>query len=56
MIFVLRDVEEMSTSDAAEALEISEELRKNLYARAGMEKRETFTFRVPVRSSGQECV
>lgn len=55
-IFVLRDVEEMSTTDAAEALEISEEnvkvrlhraralLRKNLYARAGMEKRETFTF------------
>ncbi|MFI5071985.1 MAG: sigma factor-like helix-turn-helix DNA-binding protein, partial [Terriglobales bacterium] len=49
-------VEEMSTSDAAYALEISEEnvkvrlhraramLRKSLYARAGMEAKEAFGF------------
>src|SRR5438874_6038885 len=55
-IFVLRDVEEMSTADAAEVLEISEEnvkvrlhraramLRKSLYARAGMERTEAFDF------------
>jgi RNA polymerase sigma-70 factor, ECF subfamily len=55
-IFVLRDVEEMSTADAAEALEITEEnakvrlhraralLRKNLFDRAGMVRKEAFTF------------
>jgi RNA polymerase sigma-70 factor, ECF subfamily len=55
-IFVLRDVEEMSTSDAADVLDISEEnvkvrlhraralLRKSLYARAGMERKEAFNF------------
>jgi RNA polymerase sigma-70 factor (ECF subfamily) len=55
-IFVLRDVEEMSTTDTANILEITEEnvkvrlhraralLRKGLYARAGMEKKETFNF------------
>jgi RNA polymerase sigma-70 factor (ECF subfamily) len=55
-IFILRDVEEMSTSDAAYALEISEEnvkvrlhraralLRKSLYARAGMQTKEAFSF------------
>ena len=55
-IFMLRDVEDMSTSDAADVLEITEEsvkvrlhraralLRKSLYARAGMEKKEAFTF------------
>lgn len=54
--FILRDVEEMSTADAAEALEITEEnlkirlhrarvlLRKSLYARAGIERKEAFTF------------
>ena len=54
--FMLRDVEEMSTADAAEALEITEEnlkirlhrarvlLRKSLYARAGIERKEAFTF------------
>ena len=48
-IFMLRDVEDMSTTDAADVLEITEEnvkvrlhraralLRKSLYARAGME-------------------
>jgi RNA polymerase sigma-70 factor (ECF subfamily) len=56
IVFVLRDVEEMSTTEAAEALEISEEnvkvrlhraralLRKNLYARAGVERKEAFEF------------
>jgi RNA polymerase sigma-70 factor (ECF subfamily) len=56
VIFMLRDVEELSTTDAAEILEITEEnvkvrlhraralLRKSLYARAGMEKNEAFTF------------
>lgn len=55
-IFVLRDVEEMSTADAADILEISEEnvkvrlhraralLRKSLFARAGMERKEAFNF------------
>ena len=55
-IFMLRDVEEMSTTDPAEVLEISEEnvkvrlhrarglLRKSLYARAGMERKEAFDF------------
>ena len=55
-IFMLREVEEMSTTDAAYALEISEEnvkvrlhraralLRKSLYARAGMETKEAFGF------------
>ena len=56
IVFVLRDVEEMSTIDAAEALEITEEnvkirlhrarvlLRKNLYACAGIERKEAFNF------------
>jgi len=55
-IFILRDVEDMSTSDAAHALEITEEnvkvrlhraralLRKSLYAGAGMERKEAFDF------------
>ena len=55
-IFMLRDVEEMSTSDAADVLEITEDnvkvrlhraralLRRSLYARAGMERKEAFTF------------
>jgi RNA polymerase sigma-70 factor, ECF subfamily len=55
-IFMLRDVEDMSTSDAAEVLEITEDnvkvrlhraralLRKSLYARAGMERKEVFNF------------
>jgi RNA polymerase sigma-70 factor, ECF subfamily len=55
-VFVLRDVEEMSTSEAAEALEISEEnvktrlhraralLRKELYARAGATSTSAFQF------------
>lgn len=55
-IFVLRDVEEMSTTDTADVLEISEDnvkvrlhraralLRKSLYARAGMESKEAFNF------------
>ena len=55
-IFVLRDVEEMSTADAADVLEISKEnvkvrlhraralLRKSLFARAGMERKEAFNF------------
>ena len=55
-IFMLRDVEEMSTTDAADVLEITEDnvkvrlhrartlLRKSLYARAGMERKETFNF------------
>ena len=53
---MLRDVEEMSTTDTATVLEISEEnvkvrlhraralLRKSLYARAGMERKEAFNF------------
>ena len=55
-IFMLRDVEDMSTTDAADVLEITEDnvkvrlhraralLRKSLYARVGMEKREAFNF------------
>lgn len=55
-VFMLRDVEEMSTTDAADVLDISEEnvkvrlhraralLRKSLYARAGMERKEAFRF------------
>ena len=55
-IFILRDIEEMSTTDAAEVLEITEDnvkvrlhraralLRKSLYARAGMERKEAFNF------------
>ena len=53
---MLRDVEEMSTTDAADILKITEEnvkvrlhraralLRKSLYARAGLERKEAFTF------------
>jgi RNA polymerase sigma-70 factor (ECF subfamily) len=49
-------VEEMSTADAADVLEITEDnvkvrlhraralLRKSLYARAGMERKEAFNF------------
>ena len=55
-IFMLRDVEEMSTTEAADVLEITEQnvkvrlhraralLRKSLYARAGMERKEAFNF------------
>lgn len=55
-VFMLRDVEEMSTTEAAYALEITEEnvkvrlhraralLRKGLYAQAGKESREAFHF------------
>jgi RNA polymerase sigma-70 factor (ECF subfamily) len=55
-VFMLRDVEEMSTTDAADALEITEDnvkvrllraralLRKSLYARAGTERKEAFDF------------
>jgi len=55
-IFMLRDVEEMSTTDAADVLEITEEnvkvrlhraralLRRSLYVRAGMERKEVFNF------------
>ena len=55
-IFMLRDVEEMSTTEAADVLEITEDnvkvrlhraralLRKSLYARAGMERKEAFNF------------
>jgi RNA polymerase sigma-70 factor (ECF subfamily) len=55
-IFMLRDVEDMSTTEAAEVLEITEDnvkvrlhraralLRKSLYARAGMERKGTFNF------------
>ena len=55
-VFMLRDVEEMSTTEAAYALEITEEnvkvrlhraravLRKSLFARAGVERREVFNF------------
>lgn len=55
-IFILRDIEEMSTIDAADVLEITEDnvkvrlhraralLRKSLYARAGMERKEAFNF------------
>ena len=55
-VFVLRDIEEMNTTDTANALEISEEnvkvrlhraralLRRTLYGRAGMERKEAFNF------------
>ena len=55
-VFMLRDVEDMSTTDTANALEITEEnvkvrlhraralLRKGLYDRAGMERKEAFNF------------
>ncbi len=55
-VFVLRDVEEMSTTETAEALGISEEtvkirlhraraiLRKKLYSHASIETREAFAF------------
>jgi len=55
-IFMLRDVEDMSTTEAADVLEITEDnvkvrlhraralLRKSLYARAGRERKEAFTF------------
>jgi RNA polymerase sigma-70 factor (ECF subfamily) len=55
-IFILRDVEDMSTTDTADVLEITEDnvkvrlhraralLRKNLYARAGMERKDAFNF------------
>jgi RNA polymerase sigma-70 factor, ECF subfamily len=55
-VFMLRDVEEMSTTDAADVLEITEEnvrvrlhraralLRESLYARAGMGMKEAFDF------------
>jgi RNA polymerase sigma-70 factor, ECF subfamily len=55
-IFVLRDVEEMSTADVAHVLEISEEnvkvrlhraralLRKSPFTCAGMERKEAFNF------------
>ena len=55
-VFMLRDIEEMSTTDTANALEISEEnvkvrlhraralLAKTLYERAGMERKEAFNF------------
>src|ERR1039457_49590 len=53
---MLRDVEEMSTTEAADVIEITEEnvkvrlhraralLRNSLYARAGMERKEVFNF------------
>jgi RNA polymerase sigma-70 factor (ECF subfamily) len=56
VVFMLRDVEEMSTTETAYALEITEEnvkvrlhraralLRKGLYAQAGKESREAFNF------------
>jgi RNA polymerase sigma-70 factor (ECF subfamily) len=55
-IFILRDIEDMSTTDAADVLDITEDnvkvrlhraralLRKSLYARAGMERKEAFNF------------
>ncbi len=58
-IFVLRDVEELNTSEAAEALGISEEnvktrlhrarvlLRRELYARAGAVSSSAFQFHAP---------
>lgn len=56
IIFMLRDVEEMSVSEAATVLEITEQnvkvrlhraralLREVLYARAGIERKEAFNF------------
>jgi len=66
---MLREIEDVSTSDAADVPEITEDnakvglyraralLRKSLYARAGMERREAFTFHV-VRCDRvvKECV
>jgi Sigma-70, region 4 len=55
-IFMLRGVEDMSTTDAADVLEITEDnvkvrlhraralLSKSLYVRAGMERKEAFNF------------
>ncbi len=55
-VFMLRDVEEMSTADTADVLEISEEnvkirlhrarvlLRRSLYAQAGSERNQAFHF------------
>ena len=55
-VFMLRDIEEMSTVDTANALDLTEEnvkvrlhraralLRKSLYARAQMERKEVFSF------------
>jgi RNA polymerase sigma-70 factor (ECF subfamily) len=55
-IFMSRDVEDMSTTDTADVLEITEDnvkvwlhraralLRKGLFARAGMERKDAFTF------------
>jgi RNA polymerase sigma-70 factor, ECF subfamily len=55
-IFMLRDVEELSTTDTADILEITEEnvkvrlhraralLRKGLYERSGIERKEAFNF------------
>jgi RNA polymerase sigma-70 factor (ECF subfamily) len=58
-VFILRDVEEMSTAETADVLEITEEnvkvrlhraramLRKSLFARVGMEAKEVFHFYAP---------
>jgi RNA polymerase sigma-70 factor, ECF subfamily len=55
-IFVLRDVEDMSTTDTADVLEITEDnvkvrlhragalLRKSRYTRTGMERKDAFNF------------
>lgn len=55
-VLVLRDIEEMSTADTAEALELSEEnvkvrlhraralLRRELFARTGAQRRNAFPF------------
>jgi RNA polymerase sigma-70 factor (ECF subfamily) len=55
-IFILRDIEDMSTTDAADVLEITEDnvkvrlhraralLRKSLYESAGMERKQAFNF------------
>jgi RNA polymerase sigma-70 factor, ECF subfamily len=55
-IFILRDVEDMSTADTADVLEITEDnvkvrlhraralLRKSLYECAGLERKEAFNF------------
>src|SRR6202049_314018 len=55
-IFMLRDIEELSTTDTANILEITEEnvkirlhrarplLRNSLYTRAGIERKEAFNF------------
>jgi len=63
-IFMLRDVEEMSTTAAAEVLDITEEnvkvrlhraralLRKGLYARAGIDKERSIQFSCRAARSG----